>query len=221
VGDIICPRYSSWVLLAAGAVGTLTGTPVEINGHFISMELMLRSQSLYQAFLLVPHVCPRSFAFRARSAAIMHSLLPDASCRNRRGALLLVSLSAARPPHGGWAEVSRPCTQRHSNGPITTVNHRTITARLYRCSPLGQTAHLLLISGDSSMTSSAFSVRSAPEFGQLRGLMQLHSTDNKTLSRFRAIASTWRRCAITPSKTTNDALVCRSWRFNYGLGWLV
>jgi hypothetical protein len=99
VGDIICPRYSSWVLLAAGAVGTLTGTPVEFNGHFISMELMLSSQSSCQAFLLVLHVCPRSM-HSALVAQRSCTLLPDVLCRNRRGALL-VPLSAARHSHWG------------------------------------------------------------------------------------------------------------------------
>jgi hypothetical protein len=74
--------------LAAGAVGTRTGTPVAIDRQVIRMELELSSQSSCQAFPLVLHNCPRSHAFYARSAAIMHPLLPDASCRNRRRAVI-------------------------------------------------------------------------------------------------------------------------------------
>jgi hypothetical protein len=115
----------------------LAGTPVEFDEHCISMELKLSSQSSCQAFLLVLHVCPRSHAFYARSAAIMHC----ASRRNRRGTVIRCQTS----PLGASRSEPNMCSPNYANGPITFFHRRTITARLHRCSPLGQTAHLLLI----------------------------------------------------------------------------
>jgi hypothetical protein len=119
VGDIICPRYAPWVLLAAEAAGTLTGTPVETDRQFISFELTLFSQSSRQAFPLVLHVCHEPMHSALAAQRIMHSLLPDASCRNRRGALLL-PLSAARYPH--WDMYSR-ALKRSCHDPLPSHDH--------------------------------------------------------------------------------------------------
>jgi hypothetical protein len=123
-GNVICPRYSPWVLLAAGAVGTLTGTPVAMDTQVITMELELSSQLSSQAFPLVLHVCPRSHAFYARS---------ERSCTLSRAGRLV--------PEPPWCRYQLPDVRIGSKP--QQAGHVFIGARmaLSRSSPIARSLH--------------------------------------------------------------------------------
>jgi hypothetical protein len=173
-GNIICPRYSSWVLLAARAVGTLTGTPVAKDTQVIIMELELSSQSSCQAFSISPACLPQIPCLLRSQRAIMHSLLPDASCRNRRGAVIscqMPALGASRSKPDMYSQALEwtchdpPPSHDHCIPVVPTQPSRSDNAP--------PPNFMQLKDGQLSILS-LYSVR---DIGQLRGLIQLHSTD--------------------------------------------
>jgi hypothetical protein len=96
--DVICPRYSPGVLLAAGALDALTRTPNGAGLWFIAIELLLSIQSHYRPFLFGATRLPAPPCL-LRSRRYDHAaLVPIAPSRIRRVALLVL-LSATELPN--------------------------------------------------------------------------------------------------------------------------